>query len=918
MKDTVSRSPSEIGKKTNQVMLGIFILAILFILVIAMTGDRSASSYTQADLNWSEGWILPDGTELSFPCADKVHDSLTVRKTLPQALTAQDSLVFSSGYQPIRVTVDGKHLPVTGTFEGRIVYATAYSHVSLSPEMAGKEIEVTFLNQGGKQWIEIYSIELGHFDLIRQNAFTKDCIPVISGTLLLAIAVLIFVLGLLQRESAIKVINDPAQNFVLAAAVTTMFSVWMMVDTETVTLLFGSNPAYVFVNIFSFLFIMGPWLLQIILTTGKSNMLFRLLAMSGLIETAVIILGVLLGFFNFSAYLTFSHLIGVGVEGAILYLSFDAFRQRKDIGSKMLFAASILLVFMSCIAAYTYYFKVSPNNVSYMKYGICGYIVVMLCDLFFTFRSINTRYVSEVEAARLAAVEANRAKSDFLSSMSHDIRTPMNAIMGLTTIASANIDNKDAVKDALRKITLSSRHLLGLINDILDMSKIESGKISLTMSEISLSELMENLLNIIQPQIKSRHQKFDIVLENISCENVYCDGVRLNQILLNLLSNAVKYTREEGRIHVTLHQEDSPKGDKWVRTSFRVADTGIGMTPEFLQRIFDSFTRADSYHVHATEGSGLGMSITKHIVDMMEGSISVESQLGEGSTFLVTLDLERIDPQEQIRILPPWNTLVVDDDKTLCLSAAETLRQMGIHADWALSGQEAIELVDRQSHGLQPYHVVLLDWQMPGMDGIETARRIREHVGSDVPILLITAYDWSEIEQEAREAGVNGFLSKPLFQSTLRCGLLRYVGEDGEIAEPEHRESADFTGRRILLAEDNDINWEIAQNILCSNGLTVDRAEDGQVCLQMFRESAENYYDLILMDIRMPNMDGHQSAKAIRTLSRPDAAAIPILAMTADAFTEDIQHCLDSGMNGHIAKPLDFSALLQMVRSYIR
>ncbi len=905
-------------KLINGAMLTIFAVALLFVLLIGLVGKGAASDSMPAELSWNDGWIKEDGTELSLPCADKVNDSLTVRKTLPQGLTTQDSLVFSSGYQPVQVTVDGERLPVIGTFEGRIVYATAYSHVSLSPEMSGKEIQVTFLNRGGKQWMEIYSIKLGDFNLIRQAAFENDSIPVITGTLLLAVSVLIFVLGLLQRESAIKVMNHRTQNFVLASAVTTMFSVWMMVDTETITLIFGGNPAYVFINIFSFLFIMGPWLLQIIRTTGKSSVLLNVLAMSGLIETAVIILGVFLGFFHFSAYLTFSHLIGIGVEGAILYLSFETFRKRRDVGSKLLFAASILLVFMSSVAAYTYYFKVSPNNVSFMKYGIFGYILVMLYDLIATFRSINQRYVREVEAARQAAVEANKAKSDFLSSMSHDIRTPMNAIMGLTTIASANIDNKEAVRDSLRKITLSSRHLLGLINDILDMSKIESGKISLTMTEISLCELTDNLLNIIRPQIKSRRQKFDVVLENISSEHVYCDGVRLNQVLLNLLSNAVKYTNEEGSIHVTLRQEDSPKGEKWVRTSFRVADTGIGMTPEFLEHIFDSFARADNYKVHATEGTGLGMSITKHIVDMMGGNIHVESRLGEGSTFLVTLELERVTTEEQNRILPPWNTLVVDDDPLLCHSAVETLGEMGIKADWTLSGEEAVEMVEKRSHGLQPYSVVLLDWQMPGMDGIETARRIRKTVGQDVPILLITAYDWSEIEQEAREAGVNGFLSKPLFQSTLRSGLMQYVGEDSETVEPEREEAMDFTGRRILLAEDNDINWEIAQTILSSNGFAVDRAEDGLECLELFRDAEAGYYDIILMDIRMPRMDGHQSAAAIRALPRPDAATVPILAMTADAFNEDIQHCLEVGMNGHIAKPLDFKMLLRLIRSYLK
>ncbi len=899
-------------------MLVIFISALIFIPIISLTGEKVSSSSVPAELDFSEGWLLSDGTELKLPFADKENDSLTVHKTLPDNLTKQDSIVFSSGYQPLEVKIDGESIPVIGTFNGRITYATAYSYISLDPSMSGKEIEVTFLNQGGKAWIEIYSIKLGDFNLIRQAAFEKDGIFVISGTLLLSVALLIFILGLLQRESAVKVMNNHTHSFVLASAVTTMFSIWILVDTETVTLLFGNNPAYVFVNIFSFLFIMGPWLLQIILTTGKQHAPLFLLALSGLIETAVIMIGTVFGFFDFSAYLTASHLIGVGVESAILYLSFIAARNRKDIGSKLLFGASILLVIMSCISAYTYYFKVSPNNVSFMRYGIGGYILVMLLDLFFTFRGINQRYVSEIEAARLAAEEANQAKSDFLSSMSHDIRTPMNAIMGLTTIASANIDNKDTVKDSLRKISLSSRHLLGLINDILDMSKIESGKISLTISEISLKEQMDNLLNIIKPEIKSRRQKFDVLLENITSENVYCDGVRLNQILLNLLSNAVKYTDEEGRISVIIKQEDSPLGDKWVRTSFTVKDTGIGMTKEFTERIFDSFVRADSSKVRKIEGTGLGMSITKHIVDLMEGSICVNSSLGEGSTFIVTLDLERVTKEEQSRILPPWNTLVVDDDESLCLSAVQTLSEIGINADHTQSGESAVKMVKERSHTVSPYHLVLLDWQMPGIDGIETARRIREQVGEEVPILLITAYDWSEIEEEAREAGINGFLSKPLFSSTLRCGIMQFVGDAGDSPVTEREEKTDFTGRRILLSEDNDINWEIANNILSTSGFIVDRAEDGLACLNMFESSEAGQYDLILMDIRMPRMDGYQSTEAIRALQRQDARDIPIIAMTADAFNEDIQHCLDVGMNGHIAKPLDFKALLKLIEANLK
>ncbi len=899
-------------------MLVISVMAIVFILVVGSAGGGKTDGPAIEDFLFNDGWILSDGSELEFPCADKENESITIHKTLPMGLQENDSIVFSSGYQPVIVKVDGERLPVVGTFEGKIIYATAYSHVALSPEMSGKEIEVTFLNQGGKQWIELYSIKLGDFNLIRQAAFAEDSVPIVTGTFLSALAILIVLLGFLQRSSALQIKRDSTRSFFLAALLTVMFAVWMMVDTETVTLMFGGNPEYVFINIFAFLFIMGPWLLQIMLSTERTGPFMRILAMSGLIETAVIIIGVVFGAFDFSIYLTASHLIGVGVQSSILLLSFDLFKKRRDLGSGMLFGAAILLIVMSLCAGYTYYFMVSPNNVSFMKYGIFGYIIVMICDLVFTLRSLNNRYMTEIDAARRAAIKANRAKTDFLSSMSHDIRTPMNAIIGLTTIATARIDDKDAVKDSLRKITLSSRHLLGLINDILDMSQIESGKISLTIADISLRELLDNLLNIIQPELKSRRQSFDIVLEGISSENVYCDGVRLNQVLLNLLSNAVKYTNDEGSICVKVSQEPSPKGDKWVRTKFRVADTGIGMTPEFLEHIFDSFARADDYNVHAIEGTGLGLSITKHIVDLMDGTIEVESEIGVGSTFTVAIDFERVTLSEHDLVLPAWSTLVVDDSEELCLSAVETLKDMGIKADYTESGEEAVEMVSERAGGLEPYNLVLLDWQMPGIDGIETARRIRARVGKDVPILLITAYDWSEIENEAREAGVNGFLAKPLFKSTLRRGLMNYVGGNTEALGKAEEDERDFTGRRILLAEDNDINWEIAENILEMHGFTVDRAEDGERCLDMFRGSEPNYYDIILMDIRMPRMDGYESTRAIRALDREDAASMPILAMTANAFNEDIKRCLEVGMNGHIAKPLDVKALLRLIGGFIK
>ncbi len=912
-----NRKDSKDVKHLNRIMTAILLIILLSMLWISLSGKRMNLSPVSENLDWGAGWLMSDGTALSLPQVEHV-DSLTIHKTLPEELTNRDYLVFSTDYLPMRVTVGGQKVDVVGTHDGKLVYSSAYSYVPLNAEMSGQEIEVTLLNLGNKFWMEIYSIKLGDFNAIRQEAFARDGLSLFSGALLMVASLVVFLIALALRRSEVMEVKDHTLLCMSGSALAWIFSVWTLADTESVALVFAGRPIYVFVTLFANMAIEGPWLMQVMLSTKWSPRPIRWLAASGLIEIGLISLMAVFGCFPFAACLSLSHVICTASIVMVVFMTAFHYRQRRDLTSLLLACSSGVLAILGSITLYDFYFGVSPYNIAFLRYGIFVYIIVMFLDLISTFRSVNQRYVDQIEAARQAAEEANRAKSEFLSSMSHDIRTPMNAIMGLSTIASAKIDNKEAVREALRKITLSSRHLLGLINDILDMSKIESGKISLATEELSLRELMENLVNIIQPQVKSRRQKFDIYIENISSEYVYCDSVRLNQVLLNLLSNAVKFTKEEGKIDVSVKQENSPKGEKWVRTIFRVTDNGIGMTPEFMEHIFDRFTRADNTHVHATEGSGLGMSITKHIVDMMEGTISVYSYPGQGSTFVVTLDLERMTQEEQNRILPPWNALVVDDDEPLCRSAATTLNDMGIHADWTLSGEEAVEMVDRKSHSLQPYHAVLLDWQMPGMNGIETARQIRKRVGKDVPILLITAYDWSEIEEEAREAGINGFLSKPLFESTLRSGLMHYVDGEVKAAEPEREEKISYAGRRLLIAEDDDINWEIDEEILTSQGFQVERAEDGIECLRMFEESALGYYDMILMDIRMPRMNGYQSAEAIRALSRPDAAVIPILAMTADAFSEDIQHCLEAGMNGHIAKPLDFKALLRLIKNYLK
>lgn len=552
---------------------------------------------------------------------------------------------------------------------------------------------------------------------------------------------------------------------------------------------------------------------------------------------------------------------------------------------------------------------------SLLAMSCCGLVLFSLILIFYKYFGLTRKQLKELEEARQEAVYANKAKSEFLSNMSHDIRTPMNAIVGMTAIATANMDDHEQVKNCLKKITMSSKHLLGLINDVLDMSKIESGKMTLNMDQMSLREVMEGIVNIVQPQIKAKNQKFDVFIHDIFAENVYCDSVRLNQVLLNFLSNAIKFTPEGGSIQVSVCEEPSLKGNAYVRIHLRVKDTGIGMAPEFQEKIFESFTREDSARVRKTQGTGLGMAITKYIVDAMDGTVEVTSEQGKGSEFHVVLDLEQADTMEMDMILPDWRMLVVDDDEQLCRSAVSALETIGVKAEWTLDGESAVEMVQKRHREQLDYHIILLDWKLPGMDGIQTAQEIRRLLGEKVPLLLISAYDWSEIEKEAREAGVNGFIGKPLFKSTLYYGLRRYAGEKEEQAEAWEQKTR-LPGKRILLAEDNDLNWEIAEELLKEEGLELERAENGQICVEMFQKSAEGYYDAILMDIRMPVMTGYEAAWAIRRMERKDAQ-IPIIAMTADAFSEDVKRCLECGMNAHVAKPIDVSEVMRLLKKYI-
>ncbi len=554
---------------------------------------------------------------------------------------------------------------------------------------------------------------------------------------------------------------------------------------------------------------------------------------------------------------------------------------------------------------------------------VCAVILLSLVTVFLRYFTLNRAQMKELEAARHQAEVsrqeaeiASKSKGEFLSNMSHDIRTPMNAIVGMTAIATAHIDDPQQVQNCLKKITMSSRHLLGLINDVLDMSKIESGKMTLNEDFVSLREIMEGIVSIVQPQVKAKHQKFNISIFNMISENVHCDSVRLNQVLLNLLSNAIKFTPENGSIEVVLREETSPRGEEYVRIRIHVKDNGIGMSEEFRQHIFESFAREDNKRIHRTEGTGLGMAITKYIVDAMKGEITVQSEQGVGTEFQVVLDLMRAEERVEDMVLPDWIMLVVDDDQQLCESTVDSLRSIGIRAEWVLDGEHAVQLATRHHREHNDYHVILLDWKLPDMDGIQTARELRKQLGDDVPILLMSAYDWSEIEEEARAAGISGFLMKPLFRSTLFYGLKPYV----DAAEDDHpvieESKLHFSNKRVLVAEDNELNWEIANELLRDLGLELEWAENGEVCTELFRNSEVGYYDAILMDIRMPIMNGYEATDAIRAMDRPDAS-LPIIAMTADAYSDDIQRCLNHGMNAHVAKPIDIDEVVRILEKYM-
>ena len=527
---------------------------------------------------------------------------------------------------------------------------------------------------------------------------------------------------------------------------------------------------------------------------------------------------------------------------------------------------------------------------------------------------------AKLQVAVEKAESANRAKSTFLSNMSHDIRTPMNAIIGFTTLALSNIDDTDRVKDYLGKTLASSNHLLSLINDVLDMSRIESGKIHLEEVEVNLSDVLHDLKTIVSGQIYAKQLELYMDAMDVTDEDVYCDKTRLNQILLNLLSNAIKFTPAGGTVSVRVRQL-AGKVRGCGQYEFRIKDNGIGMSQEFAQKIFEPFERERTSTVSGIQGTGLGMAITKNIVDMMGGTIEVQTAQGKGTEFTVCVPMRAQTEQrlvEKITELEGLKALVVDDDFNTCDSVTKMLVKVGMRAEWTLSGKEAV-LRARQSIEMSDvYHAYIIDWRLPDMNGIEVTRQIRS-LHDDTPIIILTAYDWSDIEVEAKAAGVTAFCAKPMFMSDLRETLMNAIGQTqtDEAQELLPKKNTNFKGRHILLVEDNELNREIAQEILCEYGFRVDTAENGAVAVEKVSTAAPGSYDLVLMDVQMPVMDGYTATRQIRALGDPALAKIPILAMTANAFDEDRRNALESGMTGFLSKPIVIGDLVQELRKIL-
>ena len=496
-----------------------------------------------------------------------------------------------------------------------------------------------------------------------------------------------------------------------------------------------------------------------------------------------------------------------------------------------------------------------------------GLIILFLYDLFYML-SLNKR----LQVTATEAKSASKAKTDFLSTMSHDIRTPMNAIIGLTTIAEKNLGDVDSTRDSLREISLASNHLLTLINDILDISKVESGKLKLSPLTFSIVETVENLVNISQPMIKEKNIEFSFHINQMEKEYLYADQLRLNQIYINILSNAIKYTEPGGRVSVDLREEKSAVPG-CIQLTYVVADTGIGMSPEFMATMYQPFSRQTDSRVNSIQGTGLGLAITKQMVELMGGTIECQSEQGKGTTFTVVMDIPVADRQRDDMQLDPIDVLVVDDDETMLQTAVDSLEALGASAEQARSGLEALGMIEHRHLSGRDYGVVIVDWKMPDIDGIETIQRIHSEVDNKIPVLLVSAYDWSDIEDKAKEAGANGFVSKPLFRSTLYDKINDLIGKESVSKEPED-DYSDLVGLHVLVAEDNDINWEIISAMLSMFGITADRAENGRICVETMRTAEEGSYELIFMDVQMPEMNGLDATRAIRRLENPWAASI--------------------------------------------
>ena len=549
------------------------------------------------------------------------------------------------------------------------------------------------------------------------------------------------------------------------------------------------------------------------------------------------------------------------------------------------------------------------KNGNWVLFGVVsvGLLLLFLSDLFYMLY-LNKR----LQITAIKAESANKAKTDFLSTMSHDIRTPMNAIIGLTALAEKNTEDAQFTGESLRKISLASNHLLTLINDILDISKVESGNLKLSPLTFSIVETVENLVNISQPMIKEKNIDFSFNVDRIEKEYLYTDQLRLNQIYINILSNAIKYTEPGGSVSVSLREENS-ETPGCVRLTYIVADTGIGMSPEFMESMYKPFSRQVDSRVNSIQGTGLGLAITKQMVELLGGTIECQSEQGKGTTFTVILDIKIADRQREDMRLDPLDVLIVDDDETMLRTATDTLDSLGASVEQAPGGLEALGMIEHRHLAGKDYNVIIVDWKMPEIDGLETIRRIRTEIDADVPILLISAYDWSDIEDKAKAAGANGFITKPLFRSTLYDKINNLMGNESKVAEPED-DYSDLQGLHILVAEDIDINWEIISAMLSAFGITSDRAVNGRVCVDMISTAPKDSYALIFMDIQMPEMNGLDATREIRRLEGSWASSIPIIAMTADAFSENITECMDAGMNGHIAKPIDVKLVIKEIR----